>query len=136
MTRFFVQLALAYNEAVVNGRLTTSRGVIVQSAFLGSLQKCIEELLSYSPALSDDFCNYLKSGKWPEEGREGNSSTVLSWYLQWYGVPAPCVIKTVVEKLSPLRTSSSIPLLRLLLPRTHINALVEIDKLWFSSQTA
>lgn len=132
----FLQLALAYNESLLNGQLATSRGSIIQSAFLGSLQKCIDDLLSYSASLKDDLPNYLTSGMWPEDNRGGNSKTVLSWYLQWYGVPAPSVIKTVVEKLQPLRSGGTssclVPLLHLLFPKTHMQAITDIDKFCFS----
>ncbi|KAL1825219.1 hypothetical protein ACET3Z_011997 [Daucus carota] len=130
------KLALAYNEAVLKGRLATSRGSIIQSAFLGSLEKCMDDLLSYSASLTDDLPNYLNSGIWPEEGQEGDSSTVLAWYLHWYGVPAPSIVKRVMEKLRPLRlggtSSCSVPLLHLLFPRTHIQAVADIDKFCFS----
>uniref|UniRef100_A0A5B7B7B0 Putative anaphase-promoting complex subunit 1 isoform X2 n=1 Tax=Davidia involucrata TaxID=16924 RepID=A0A5B7B7B0_DAVIN len=130
-----LKLALAYSEALLNGRLTTSRGGIVQSTFLGSVRKRVEELLNYSPGLKNDFYNYMKSGTWPSgESPEGKLLTLLSWYLQWYSVPAPSIIKMAVEKIKPMRTSSSVPLLRLLLPRTHIKVIGEIDRLYFSSQ--
>lgn len=126
-----MQLALAYNGALLDGRLMTSRGSIVQSTFIGSLKKRVEELLSYSPSLKNNFCNYAKLGKWPVEEA---ASIILSWYLQWYDVPSHSVIKRAVEKIKPCRKSSSsvVPLLRLLLPRTHIDAISKIDKLWFA----
>lgn len=131
-----LQLALAYNEALLSGRLTASRGGIIQSVFIGSLRRRVEDLLNYSPGLKKDFFNYLNSGEWPnEESQGGKESILLSWYLQWFCVPAPSVVKTAVEKIRPkLRRPSSIPLLRLLLPRTHINAIGEIDKLFLCSQ--
>ncbi|XP_059654080.1 anaphase-promoting complex subunit 1 isoform X2 [Cornus florida] len=131
-----LKLALAYNEALLNGRLTTSRGGIVQSTFLGSLRKRVEELLNDSQGLKSNVYNYMKSGRWPiGETQEGKLSTRLSWYLQWYSIPASSVIITAVGKIKPMPGhTSSVPLLRLLLPRTHINVIGEIDRLWFSSQ--
>jgi anaphase-promoting complex subunit 1 len=58
---FCLQLALTYNEALLSGRLTTPRGSIIQSVFLGSLKKRVEELLHCSEGLKIDFCNYLNS---------------------------------------------------------------------------
>ncbi|KAI9156140.1 hypothetical protein LWI28_001215 [Acer negundo] len=125
--------ALAYNEALLNGRLTTSRGGIVQSIFIGSLEKRLEELLKCSERLKNDFGNYLISGKWPDD-IENHSAVLLSWYLTWYSIPASSVIKTTVEKIKPkLISSSLVPLLRLLFPNTHMNAIGEVDKLISSS---
>lgn len=119
-----LRLALTYTEALLSGRLSTSRGGIVQSKFVWSLRKRVDELLSCSPALKDDLCSYLNSGTWPTEG-----SILLSWYLQWFGVPTPTVIKIAMEKIKPkVMSSSLIPFLRLLFPSTHINALGEIDR--------
>ncbi|KAL0003395.1 hypothetical protein SO802_017176 [Lithocarpus litseifolius] len=125
-----LKLALTYTEALLSGRLTTSRGGIVQSKFIGSLRKRVDELLNFSPGLKDDFCNYLNSGKWPiMESEREKSAILLSWYLQWFGVPAPFVIKTAAERIKPKLMSSSLtPFLRLLFPSTHINAIGEIDK--------
>ncbi|XP_021295540.1 anaphase-promoting complex subunit 1 [Herrania umbratica] len=130
-----LKLALSYNEAVLSGRLTTSRGGIVQSIFLGSLRKRVEELLNCSEVLKDDLRNYLNLGSWPSDPSFGvKSSALLSWYLQWFGVPAPPIIKTAVDKIKPKNISSSAaPLLRLLLPGTHVNAIEEIDRILFSS---
>ncbi|KAM4104227.1 hypothetical protein ACJW30_06G141300 [Castanea mollissima] len=125
-----LKLALTYTEALLSGRLTTSRGGIVQSKFIGSLRKRVDELLNFSPGLKDDFCNYLNSGKWPiMESEREKGAILLSWYLQWFGVPAPFVIKTAAERIKPKLMSSSLtPFLRLLFPSTHINAICEIDK--------
>jgi anaphase-promoting complex subunit 1 len=65
------------------------------------------------------------------------SSLLLSWYLQWFAVPSSSIIKTAMERVKPkLVSASSVPLLRLLLPRTHINAIGEIDKLLVSPQVS
>ncbi|KAJ9539792.1 hypothetical protein OSB04_026298 [Centaurea solstitialis] len=85
-----LKLALAYNDALLKGRLTSSRGGIVQSTFLGSLNRRVEELLAFSPLLRTHVHDYVKSGKWSEDD---NSCTLLSWYLQWYGVPAPSLVQ-------------------------------------------
>ncbi|GAV64914.1 Apc1 domain-containing protein [Cephalotus follicularis] len=128
-----LKLALTYNEALLSGRLTASRGGIVQPIFIESLRKRVEELLNCSEGLKDDFCNYLNSEKWPNDESGVRNSLLLSWYLKWFSVPAPSIIKNVVEKIKPkLMSSSSVPLLRLLLPGTHINAIGEIDNYCFS----
>ncbi|KAJ6768158.1 hypothetical protein OIU74_021929 [Salix koriyanagi] len=133
-----LKLALSYNEALLSGRLTTPRGSIVQSVFLGSLRKRVEELLQCSEGLKIDFCNYLNFGRWPNDQTEGEKNSVLlSWYLQWFAVPSSSIIKTAMEKVKPkIVSASSVPLLRLLLPRTHINAIGEIDKLLVSPQVS
>ncbi|KAE8695610.1 Anaphase-promoting complex subunit 1 [Hibiscus syriacus] len=130
-----LKLALSYNEAVLTGRLTTSNGSIVQSVFLGSLRKRVEELLNCSEALQNDLRNYLNSGSWPDDRSRGvKSSTILSWYLQWFGVAAPATVKTTVDRINHMDISSSrVPLLCLLLPGTHINAIEEINRLLLSS---
>ncbi|PSS32530.1 Anaphase-promoting complex subunit like [Actinidia chinensis var. chinensis] len=130
-----LKIALAYNEALLIGRLSNSRGSIIQSTFLGSLRKRVETLLRYSPELENDLHNYSKSGRWPDENSQHSDlSTLLSWHVQWYNVPPPSAIKTAVEKIKPMRRSASVPLLRLLFPRTHINTIKEIDSFWFSSE--
>ena len=135
---FCLQLALTYNEALLSGRLITSRGGIVQSKFIGSVRKRVDKLLNSSPALKDDFRNYLNSGRWPIGGSQGEKSSILlSWYLQWFGVPTPSVIKIAVEKIKPkLISSSLVPFLRMLFPSTHIIAIGEIDESLSSCQSA
>ncbi|KAG8390120.1 hypothetical protein BUALT_Bualt01G0050500 [Buddleja alternifolia] len=124
-----LKIALAYNEALSNGRLTTSRGEIVQSAFLGSLKKRVEELLTHSTDLKADLCAYTTSGEWPADDSFGNKSrTVLSWYLHWYSVPSPLDIKRAAEKIKHSKVSSSVLLLRLVFPRTHSVAIDAINK--------
>lgn len=136
-TSLCLQLALAYNEALLSGRLTSSRGGIVQSNFIACLRKQVEALLDCSQDLKDDFCNYMYSGKWPngEECQGNKRSILLSWYLQWFCVPAPSEVKTAVDKVKPkLKSSSSlVPFLRLLFPKAHVNAIAEIDKLFSSN---
>lgn len=119
----------------MTGRLTTSSGSIVQSVFLGSLWKRVEELLNGSEALKSDLRNYLNSGSWPNDGSFGvKSSTILSWYLQWFGVPAAPTVKAMVDKIKPMNISlSPVPLLCLLLPGTHINAVEEINRFLLST---
>ncbi|TQD83379.1 hypothetical protein C1H46_031089 [Malus baccata] len=133
-----LKLALAYNETLLSGRSTASRGGIVQSNFIACLRKQVEELLNCSQDLNDDFCNYMYSGRWPNAEFHGDKrSILLSWYLQWFGVPAPSVTKMAVEKVKPKIKSSStlVPLLHLLFPRTHINAIAAIDKLFSSNES-
>ncbi|XP_071734398.1 anaphase-promoting complex subunit 1 [Rutidosis leptorrhynchoides] len=131
-----LKIALAYNDALMNGRLTSSRGSIVQSTFLGSLNRRVEELLKYSPSLRTSLHDYFRSGRWSTRGeisQDDNLSTLVSWYLQWYSVPPPSKFQAGFEKLKSIRTPSLMPLIRLLFPDTHINAINEIDKYLLSS---
>ncbi|KAJ0855851.1 putative anaphase-promoting complex subunit 1 [Helianthus annuus] len=125
-----LKLALAYNEALLKGRLSSSRGSIVQSTFLGSLKKRVEDLLEYSPSLTVNIHDYFRSGKWPASDEnpqdDDNLSTLLSWYIQWYSVPPPSVVEAGTKKLKSIQTPSLVPLLRLLFPVTNIQAIKEI----------
>lgn len=128
-----MQLAIAYNEDAIGGKLTGAR-VIVQSTFIASLRKRVEEILNNSQA-RDDFIDYLSNGKWPHErsDKDKHRSMILSWYLQWFDVPPPHVVKLAMEKIkTKVMISSAVPLLRLLLPTTHISVLVQIDEICFS----
>lgn len=123
-----MQIAIAYNEAFSNGRLNTTRGEIVKSTFLGSLKKRVEEVLSCSLDMTTHLRNYIKSGKWPSvDSSAKKSDIILSWYIKWYNVPSPLDIRTVLEKLKCNNISTSVPLLRLLFPRTHIAAINVIN---------
>ncbi|KAJ8769461.1 hypothetical protein K2173_002951 [Erythroxylum novogranatense] len=126
-----LKLALTYNEALLSGRLTTLRGGIVQSIFLGSLRKRVDELFRKFDGLKNALSNYLNSGRWPNDGAQEHESTViLSWYLQWFGIPSSSVVKTAMKKIKPkLCSPSSVPLLHLFLPSTDVDSIVEIDKL-------
>ncbi|XP_023752890.1 anaphase-promoting complex subunit 1 [Lactuca sativa] len=136
-----LKLALAYNDALVKGRFMSSRGSIVQSTFLGSLNKRVQELLAYSPCLRNNIIlnDYFRTGKWSEDD---NISTLVSWYLQWYNVPPPSLIQAGIKKLKSIQSQtqtqrqrpSTIPLLRLLFPGTHINAINEIHKFMLSDR--
>ncbi|GAB2272646.1 hypothetical protein Dimus_007470 [Dionaea muscipula] len=129
-----LKLAMAYYEALLKGRLATSTCSIVQSVFLGSLGKRVEDIFSYIPGLKSDFSNYVKSGRRPNDEAK-NRAIFLAWYLHWFDVPVPSVLHTAVERIKPkLGISSSVPLLHLLLPKTHISAITEIDKLFFSRE--
>ncbi|KAK9061061.1 hypothetical protein SSX86_018241 [Deinandra increscens subsp. villosa] len=125
-----LKLALAYNDALLKGRLSSSRGSIVQSTFLGSLNKRVEELLECSPSLTVSIHDYFRSGKWPASE---NLSTLVSWYLQWYSVPPPAIVEAGIKKLWSIQTPSSMPLLRLLFPLTNISAIKEIDTFLLST---
>uniref|UniRef100_J3M678 Anaphase-promoting complex subunit 1 n=1 Tax=Oryza brachyantha TaxID=4533 RepID=J3M678_ORYBR len=121
-----LKVASAYNEALIDGRITT--GGIIQSTFLESLMKRIEYIFAELPNLHDNFVNYLSKGKWPDAQ---NEAVLLSCYLQWYNIPPPHIVSSAIEKVKP-RTRSSLsmlPLLRLLLPTTHLVGLMEIEKL-------
>lgn len=113
----------------MSGKLSSPKGGIVQSAFIGSLRKKVEELLNCSQELKDDFHTYLKLGKWPDGESQDKRSILLSCYLQWFDVPASSVIRLAIDRVKPkLMSSSSVPLLRLCFPRTHINVISEIDR--------
>ncbi|KAK8947459.1 Anaphase-promoting complex subunit 1 [Platanthera zijinensis] len=133
-----LKLALAYNEASGNGKLSSARGGIVQSNFLESMKKHVEEILNSLTGLKDSLINYLNiNRKWPENlsAFQQGETIPFSWYLQWYGVPPPCVVKEAVQKIkAKVRTTSSmVPLLRLLLPTTDIRAIIDIDEHLLSS---
>ena len=127
-----MQLALAYNDALVSGQLTSTSGGIVQSTFVESIKKRIEEILMSPYMLKDHFHEYLRLGKWPEEQHSGSkmNAILLSWYLCWFGVPPPHIVRSALEKIrSKVPCSSSMaPLLHMLLPSTHTKAIAEIDK--------
>ena len=96
----------------------------------------MEKLLISSRELKDDFHNYLKSGTWPEGESQEKRAILLSWFLQWFGVPSSSVIKKAVDRIKPrlkLMSSSSVPLLRLYFPRTHIDVVAVIDRCFSSS---
>lgn len=131
-----LQLVVAYNEALLSGRLSASRGGIVQPIFIGSLRKRVEDILSCSDGLKNDLSKYLNSGRWHDEESKEKNLVLLSWYLKWFSVPAPYLIKSAVEKIKPnLVSSSLVPLMHLLFPTIHINALREIDKIALSEKS-
>ncbi|CAN6805344.1 unnamed protein product [Brassica oleracea] len=131
-----LKVALAYNEAVTSGRLASSGG-FVQSIFLASLGKRCEEILNCSTELKINLRNYLTSEAWPDDDNSKlqKDTMLLSWYLKWFSVPSPSIIRAAVEKIkSKFKISTSaVPLLRLLLPSTHISAISEIDRVFFPS---
>ncbi|KAI0497371.1 hypothetical protein KFK09_020594 [Dendrobium nobile] len=132
-----LKLALAYNEASNSGRLSSPRGGIIQSTFLESIKKHVEEILKSSLGLKDCLINYINLDNWTHNlsGFPQREAILFCWYLQWYSVPPPHVVKEAVQKIkAKVPTSSSmVPLLRLLLPDTHIRAISEIDELLLSS---
>jgi len=121
-----LKVALAYNEAIVDGRITD--GGIIQSTFLESLMKRVGDIFAELPNLKDNLHRYLTTGRWPDAQ---NDVVILSWYLQWYNIPPPHVVASAVEKVRPRVPAgvSILPLLRLLLPTTHLVGLMEIEKL-------
>ncbi|KAJ1401190.1 Anaphase-promoting complex subunit 1, partial [Sesbania bispinosa] len=123
------KLALTYIEALMTGKLSAPKGEIIQSTFVGSLRKQVEELLNCSQELKDDFHKYLKLGKWPDGESQDKRSILLSWFLQWFEVPPSSAISTAIDRVKPKPTvSSSVPLLRLSFPRTHLSVISEIDR--------
>ncbi|EYU26801.1 hypothetical protein ABFS82_06G140000 [Erythranthe guttata] len=130
-----LKIAVAYNEAVSNGRLTNLRGGIVQVAFLGSLKKRIEDILNSCPDMNSQLCAYITSGEWPTNNNNNNankSKTFLSWYLQWYSVASPLDIKTVANKIRRDNICPSVALLRLVFPSTHISAIGALNRYYSS----
>ncbi|CAN8257090.1 unnamed protein product [Cochlearia groenlandica] len=132
-----LKVALAYNEAVSSKRLASS-SCFVQSNFLSSLGKRCDEILNCSTELEPNLRDYLTTESWPNDDHVSKlqkDKVILSWYLKWFNVPSPQVIKAAVDKIKSKSKNSisRIPLLRLLLPSTHINAILEIDKVFFSS---
>ncbi|KAJ4908777.1 Anaphase-promoting complex subunit 1 [Raphanus sativus] len=131
-----LKVSLAYNEAVTSGRLASSGG-FVQSIFLASLGKRCEEILNCSTELKIHLRNYLISETWHAVHNSEMQKDVilLSWYLKWFSVPSPSIIKAAVDKIKPKFkvSTSAVPLLRLLLPSTHISAISEIDRVFFPS---
>ncbi|CAN6838494.1 unnamed protein product [Brassica oleracea] len=126
-----LKVSLAYNEAVSSGRLASSSGGFVQSIFLTSLGKRCEEILNSSTEMKTNLRDYLTSETWPDDQKD---VILLSWYLKWFSVPSPSIIKASVEKIkSKCKISASaVPLLRLVLPSTHVSAIREIDRVFFS----
>lgn len=120
------QVALAYSGALVDGRI--SSGGIIQATFLESLVKRVDNIFAELPNLKANFVRYLGTGKWPDAQSD---AVLLSWYLQWYSIPPPHVVASAVEKIKPRAPTgvSMLPLLRLLLPTTHLVGLMEIEKL-------
>ncbi|GAA0138654.1 hypothetical protein LIER_00357 [Lithospermum erythrorhizon] len=126
-----LKLALAYNDALLSGRLKTSGGGIVQSTFLGSLRKRVEEILSLTPDSREDLVNYCRYEKWPaEDSRRRVRSINLSLYLLWYCLPPAAVVKSAVERIKHINPLSSVPILRLLLPGTHFSAIKDLDQIF------
>ncbi|KAJ1262414.1 hypothetical protein BS78_09G105800 [Paspalum vaginatum] len=121
-----LKVALAYNEALVDGRITS--GGIIQSTFLESLMKRVRDIFAELPNLKKNLHRYLTTGTWPDAQ---NDAVILSCYLQWYSIPPPHVVASAVEKVRPRVPAgvSMIPLLRVLLPTTHLVGLMEIEKL-------
>ncbi|XP_075104821.1 anaphase-promoting complex subunit 1-like isoform X3 [Nicotiana tabacum] len=122
-----LKIALAYSNGLLSKRSTSSKEGIVQSTFLGSVQKRVDEILNSSLEFPKDFSTYMKSGKWPTEDSERRvSSTLLSWYVRWYNVASPFEVKRALDKIKAINTSSSVPLLHLVFPTTDVTALSEI----------
>ncbi|XP_020578138.1 anaphase-promoting complex subunit 1 isoform X2 [Phalaenopsis equestris] len=133
-----LKLALAYNEALKSGKLSTTRGGgIIQSTFLESIKKHVEGILSSSSGLRDCLIKYMNLENWPHNlsGFHEQEAIPFFWYLQWYSLPPPHVVKEAAQKIRARVPSSSsmLPLLRLLLPNTHIKAISQIDELLLSS---
>lgn len=123
-----LQIAVAYNEAVISGRLSSPRGALIQSSFMASINRRIEDILNCCQG-GELFYTYLKQGKWPNRQSKENERDLmlLSWYLQWFGLPPAIHVNSAIEKIkSKVMLPSILPLLHLLLPTVHISALTNI----------
>ncbi|XP_042405084.1 anaphase-promoting complex subunit 1-like [Zingiber officinale] len=132
-----IKLTLAYNESLVTGKLSSPIGSIVQCAFIQSVRKHIDEILTCSKSLSENFFNYLETGKWPDyQSDRGKSDAMfLSWYLLWHGIPSSHLVKSAVKNIkskAPM-SLSMVPLLQLLFPSTQTKGIFEINKFHYSS---
>ncbi|CAA6654742.1 unnamed protein product [Spirodela intermedia] len=111
-----LKIAIAYNDAFVRGRLTSREG--------RSCNRCSSNRLGGSQPC------WLLGGKWPHEQGDKTAAILLSWYLQWFGIPHPHLVKSALVKVKPeTMRSSAVPLLSMLLPRTRSSALSEIHKM-------
>ncbi|KAG9443865.1 hypothetical protein H6P81_015205 [Aristolochia fimbriata] len=134
-----LKIAIAYNEALVGGKLGDMGEGIMQSMFIGALKERIEAILSCSLGGSECFRNYLKDLRWSQElSSDRRGALLLSWWVKWFGIPSPHVLKSAVEKVRPklLLGSSALPLLRMLLPTTHVSALGLITESHFPPCTS
>lgn len=132
-----MQLALAYNDALLTGKLSCTNGGIIQSTFIESLRKRIEGIMSCSKDLKGNFFNYLFTEKLStiHSDKEKMDAALLSWYLLWYNIPPPHIVKSAMEKIkrkAPMRLSA-VPLLQLLLPTTHSKGIAEITDILYNS---
>jgi anaphase-promoting complex subunit 1 len=115
-----MQVALAYNGASsVDGGI--SSGGIVQSTFLDSLTKRVDNIFAELPNLKASLVSYLGTGKWPV----AQSDAVLLWY----SIPPPHVVVSAVEKIKPRAPggASMLSLLRLLLPSANCQPQISWD---------
>ncbi|ERN05300.1 anaphase-promoting complex subunit 1 isoform X1 [Amborella trichopoda] len=137
-----LKLALAYNDALVVGRLGCPRGDLIQRIFLAAIGKRVEETLKHwQGQIGEPFSHlleYLGKGNWPlmQPQHAIRDSLLLSCYLQWFNVPPSFVVKSSLGNIgseillaeSPVH-NVSLPLLRFMFPDTHIYALGEISRL-------
>ncbi|EPS73838.1 hypothetical protein M569_00901, partial [Genlisea aurea] len=124
-----LKMALAYKEGVSNGILRSWSGEMVQSAFLESLKKRVEEVVN-GWWNSDDLYAYAVSGNWAATCNR--RALLLSWYLKWYCVPSSVDTRRAFEKMGHSKISCSVPLLRLLFPGTHVAAINTLNSLYTS----
>ncbi|CAN6469882.1 unnamed protein product [Victoria cruziana] len=127
-----IKVALAYNEALVNGLLDHSNGVI-QSTFLASLGRRIEDILGSWDGASGHLIKYLADGQCPfqDMDKDLRSTLLLSCYLQWFEIPSASTVRTAVSNIKAKAALPSVPFLHMLLPGAHISALSLIHKLLF-----
>ena len=85
-------------------------------------------MLTSSNEVKVNLPRYLE-GKWPRQQGDMVGAIILSWYLQWFGLPNSHAVKSALVKAKPGVMKSSVCLLSMLLPRTHISALYEVEKI-------
>ncbi|XP_078435286.1 E3 ubiquitin ligase [Wolffia australiana] len=121
-----LKIAIAYNEAIIQGRLTSPLAPIMQPTFIDSLRWRVEEMLNSSDEIRVDLGAYLQSG-WRHKRGDKSSAILLAWYLKWFGVPSLHEVKSALVKVNPkVNTSSAVPLLSMISLGTHVGALYRI----------
>lgn len=145
-----LKVALAYSEAVGSKVLLLQGGPLLQQTFLAALAKQIDDMLNVkflpssvltqkkSSSLVNDLMIYLKSFQNGHQWRAVQDPSLLTYYLRWYDIPSPALINNAFEQLSSClpslhsmmtESSSSLPLLALVLPGTATRALIQINQL-------
>lgn len=141
-----LKVAVAYSGALVDGKLQSVSGELIQSTFLAALAKRVEDILNYwqhrrmdGANYCNDLVNYLTNGKWPPSAELYQSDLLanmfLSFYLRWYDMPPASVVNSAMKRLESfprafvsLKHNPRMPLLALMLPGTHSRALALVDE--------
>lgn len=141
-----LKVAVAYSGALVDGKLQSVSGELIQSTFLAALAKRVEDILNYwqhrrmdGANYCNDLVNYLTNGKRPPSAELYQSDLLanmfLSFYLRWYDMPPASVVNSAMKRLesfsrafASLKHNPRMPLLALMLPGTHSRALALVDE--------